>query len=189
MFEKYLAEAKKVYEFNIGICGDLPENFADTLEGAMQKFSVKSMSNGKKTPIQERPLDFPTKENCEVTYYEVAVNYPTTPQVLHEYISQMCACDRDMIVVRNMNEPAELYQEIKDEDTYVSKLDTLEMEQADPKAQDKVGTNRVMDLLKELEDTRKEKDNDPIADVKPVSFIDSPLVDYRYGVILLFFMG
>ena len=172
MFEKYLAEAKKVYEFNIGICGELPEGFADTLESAMQKFSVISMSNGKKTPIQERPLDFPTKENCEVTYYEVSVNYPTTPQVLHEYISQVCTCQRDNIVVRNMNEPAEMYQEIKDE-VYTTKLETLEMEQADPKAQDKVGTNRVMDLLKELEEARKDKDNDPIADVKPGDTTDS----------------
>ena len=45
---------------------------------------------------------------------------------------------------------------------YESKLDTLEMEQADPKAQDHVAGNRVMDLLKELEVARKERNTDPM---------------------------
>ena len=35
------------------------------------------------------------------------------------------------------------------------------MEQADPKAQDSVAGNRVMDLLKELEVARKERNTDP----------------------------
>ncbi len=35
------------------------------------------------------------------------------------------------------------------------------MESADADAQKKVGDNRVMDLLKELEATKKERDNDP----------------------------
>ena len=59
MFEKYLAEAKKIYEFNIGVAGQLPEGFADSLESCLARYSVASMSTGKKTPIQERPLDFP----------------------------------------------------------------------------------------------------------------------------------
>ena len=29
MFEKYLNEAKKIYEFSIGVAGELPEGFAD----------------------------------------------------------------------------------------------------------------------------------------------------------------
>ena len=47
--------------------GDLPEGFADTMETALQKFAVVSMGAGKKTPIQERPLDFPQLQNTEVT--------------------------------------------------------------------------------------------------------------------------
>ena len=90
MFEKYLAEAKKIYEFNIGVAGELPEGFVDQLETCLKRYSVASMSAGKKTPIQERPLDFPQLSNCEVTYYEVGLNYPTTPQVLGEYITQCC---------------------------------------------------------------------------------------------------
>ena len=146
MFEKYLAEAKKIYEFNIGVAGELPEGFVDDLESCLKRYSIASMSAGKKTPIQERPLDFPQLSNCEVTYYEVGLNYPTTPQVLGEYITQCCECSRDSIIVRNVNEPQEIYQNIKDEGPYVSKLETEDM--GGESAQEAVGSNRVMSLLK-----------------------------------------
>ena len=41
------------------------------------------------------------------------------------------------------------------------------MGSATDKPQEQVGGERVMNLLKELETARKEKENDPIADVKP----------------------
>jgi len=89
-FQEILNESKKTYSFKIGIAGELPENCADSIKSCLEKYSVASMSAGKKTPIQERPLDFPQLENMEVTYYEVELNYPTTQQVLQEYIGQCC---------------------------------------------------------------------------------------------------
>jgi hypothetical protein len=166
MFEKYLAEAKKVYEFKIGVAGDMSEDFTDMLEGCLQRYSIASMSPGKKTPIQERPLDFPKLQNTEVTHYEVALNYPTTPQVLGEYIAQCCNCSPANIIVRSVNDPIEAYQEPKDDAPYEARLTKEEMEQADPKAQDHVGANRVMGLLQELEVARKSNEYSPIADVK-----------------------
>ena len=165
MFEKYLAEAKKIYKFNIGIAGELPENCADDLETCLKRYSVASMSAGKKTPIQERPLDFPQLSNCEVTYYEAGLNYPTTPQVLGEYIAQCCNIDKSNIIVRNVNEPQEMYQSIKDDGPYEVKLETEDM--GGDSAQENVGSNRVMSLLKELETARSERESDPLQDVKP----------------------
>jgi|TARA_Y100000287_G_C14132722_1_gene310706 hypothetical protein len=167
MFKEYLTEAKKEYKFSIGLAGEMPEGFADELEECLKRYSVNSMSAGKRTPIQERPLDFPQLSNCEVTYFEVSLAYPTTPQVLEEYISQCCACERSNIIVRTENDPRIDYQQTKEEDPYETKLEKEDMGQADPKAQEQVGGERVMGLLKELETARKEKENDPIADVKP----------------------
>jgi len=165
MFEKYLAEAKKIYEFNIGVAGELPEGFVDDLESCLKRYGIASMGSGKKTPIQERPLDFPQLSNCEVTYYEVGLNYPTTTQVLSEYITQCCNCTRENLIVRNVNEPQESYQNIKDEGPYQTKLETEDM--GGESAQDDVGSNRVMSLLKELETARSERESDPLQDVKP----------------------
>jgi hypothetical protein len=157
-FVEYLTESKKTYEFKIGVAGELPEGFEDRLETALQKYSVVKMSSGKKTPIQERPLDFPQLQNMEVTYFEVELNYPTTVQVLQEYLGKVCSVDQSYIIVRNPNEPQELYQQAAaDDDGEYETLLTKE-DMGGESAQDSVGGNRVMELLKELEKARKEND-------------------------------
>jgi hypothetical protein len=159
-FIEILNESKKTYPFKIGVAGVLPEGFADKLETALQKYDVAKMSSGKKTPIQERPLDFPQLQNMEVTYFEVEVNYPTTTQVLQEYVGKCCGIEQSHIIVRNPNEPQERYQAEEKSDTYEPMLTKEDM--GGDSAQPSVGTNRVMELLKELEKTRKERDHDSI---------------------------
>ena len=110
-FAQILNESKKTYEFKIGIAGPLPEGFQDQMETSLQKFKLLSSSAGKKTPIQTRPLDFPQLENMEVTYFEVETEYPTTVQILQEYLGQCCGVMQSHIIVRNPNEPQELYQQ------------------------------------------------------------------------------
>jgi|TARA_B100001996_G_scaffold17245_1_gene14204 hypothetical protein len=165
-FEQYLTEAKKTYKFKFGIAGELPEGFTDSCESCLQKFGLVNLTPGKKTPIQERPLDFPKLQNMETTYFEAELSYPTTAQVLGEYISQVNGIDPAYICLRDAEAPQEEYQDKEYVKVYEPKLGT-EMESADPDAQKKVGDNRVMDLLKELEGVRKERDNDPGASSKP----------------------
>jgi hypothetical protein len=130
-FKDILTESKKVYSFKIGVAGDLPEGCEDGIKTCLKKFEVANITSGKKTPIQERPLDFPQLQNMEVTYWEVDVNYPTKE-----------------------------YQDTKDDAPYEAMLDKEDM--GGESAQESVGGNRVMELLKELETARKERDNDPM---------------------------
>jgi hypothetical protein len=161
-FVEYLNESKKVYSFKVGIAGELPESFADMMETALQKYGVNKMTAGKRTPIQERPLDFPQLENCNVTYYEVDLTYPTTVQVLQEYLGQCCGVKQSHIIVRNPNEPQELYQQETTDNEYIAKLTTEDM--GGESAQKDVGASRVMDLLKELETARKDRSNNYVGD-------------------------
>lgn len=162
-FTEILNESKKVYTFKIGVAGELPEDFTTHMETALKKFGLDKLTSGKKTPIQERPLDFPQMQNSEVTYFEADLSYPTTPQVLAGYLSNVCSVSESCFVVRRTDEPLELYQGgMTDEDKpYEALLDTEEM--AGESAQESAGGNRVMDLLKELETARKERDHDPAA--------------------------
>jgi phosphoketolase len=160
-FQELLTESKKTYNFKIGIAGELPEGCEDSIKTCLEKYSVASMSKGKRTPIQERPLDFPQLENTEVTYYEVELNYPSTQSVLQEYIGQCCNIDQAYIIVRNPDEMQEKYQEMPEDTTYETKLTQEDM--GGESGQDSVGENRVMDLLKELEKARKEREHDPSA--------------------------
>jgi hypothetical protein len=164
-FREILTESKKTYEFKIGIAGELPEGCNDSLETALKKFDLLNISAGKKTPIQERPLDFPQLENMEVTYFEAEVGYPTTVQILQEYLGQCCGIPQSYIIVRNPNEPQELYQETKADEVYEPMLTTEDM--GGESAQDSVGSNRVMELLKELEKAKNENSVPDGADAAP----------------------
>lgn len=156
-FTELLTESKKTYQFKIGVAGPLPEKFEDTLETILKKYGATNLTSGKKTPIQERPLDFPQLQNMEVTYFEVAVEYPTTSQVLQEYVGKCCGVDQAYIIVRNANDPREEYQEIKDDAPYEAMLTKEDM--GGESAQDSVAGARVMSLLKELETARKENEH------------------------------
>lgn len=156
-FTEILTESKKTYEFKIGVAGPLPEGFEDTLETILKKYGASNLTSGKKTPIQERPLDFPQLQNMEVTYFEVAVEYPTTSQVLQEYVGKCCGVDQAYIIVRNVNDPREEYQETVDDAPYEAMLTKEDM--GGETAQDSVAGARVMSLLKELETARKENEH------------------------------
>jgi len=159
-FKDILTESKKVYPFKIGVAGDLPEGCEESIKTCLKKFEVGNITSGKKTPIQERPLDFPQLQNMEVTYWEVDLQYPTTSQILQEYIGKCCSIDQSHIIVRGANDPREEYQETKDDTPYETMLDKEDM--GGESAQEDVAGARVMSLLKELETARKERDNDPM---------------------------
>ena len=156
-FTTVLTESKKTYEFKIGVAGPLPEGFEDTLETILKKYGATNITSGKKTPIQERPLDFPQLKNMEVTYFELGVEYPTTPQVLQAYIGNCCDIDQAYVIVRNLGDPREEYQETKDDAPYEPMLTKEDM--GGEGAQDNVSGNRIMSLLKELETVRKENEH------------------------------
>jgi len=153
-FQEILNESKKTYDFKVGIAGELPEGCEDQIRKCLEKYSVVEMKKGKRTPVQERPLDFPQLENTEVTYFEVTLNYPSTPDVLQEYIGDCCDIDQSYIIVRHPGAMQEKYQEMPEDTTYETILTKEDM--GGTSAQDSVGENRVMDLLKELEKARKE---------------------------------
>ena len=153
----YLQESKKTYQFIVGMAGDLPEGIEDKIKTAMEKFSLASISKSKKTPIQEQPMDFPNLTNTEVTYWDVTVKYPTTEAVIKEYLGQICSIPAAKIIVRNPNSPVEKENNKKESDVYEPLLSNNELKGEN--AQQSVGNNRVMDLLKELETARKERNN------------------------------
>ena len=148
-FNEYITESKKTYEFRIKVAGDLSEDFKTKLKGAMERFSIVKMDNGKRLPIAETHLDFPELKNINVTVFNVEVNYPTTTQVLENYISQVCSCTLENIRVRTANQDAEQAQEQANKKEAEKPL----LGQCDPAPsnhQDIVGEKKISSFLKDL---------------------------------------
>lgn len=159
-FAQFLTESEKTYKFFIRVAGEVPEGFVDTMETNLNKYEVVKLSTGKRTPITERPMDFPQLQNMEVTHFEAEVKYPTTAHVLEQYLVANCSVPHSHLIVRGEFDPIEEQQAQKDDGPYEAKLTTEDM--GGESAQGEVGGARVMDLLKELETARKEREIDPM---------------------------
>jgi hypothetical protein len=155
-FKEYLTESKKVYEFKIKIAGDLPPGFEKDVKSGLDQFDVQSISKPKRTPIQESPIDFPNVKFSEVSVFEVALNYPTTSQVVKEALAQAIRVSESKILVRTLGEEAEAVlnaSSMRVPGGNKSLLNTPELEQI-PGAQELVGEKRAMSFLKDLNTTK-----------------------------------
>ena len=160
-FKDYLTESTKSYDYKIKIAGEPKDIDKNALETALQKFDLASMSAGKSTPIMTMPLDFPRLSNEQVTIFDVTTNYPESPRVMHEYLSDILRIPATHIVVRKPGEPTEEYQndmEVAKKSEYANKLHDIEYKDA-PKvdAEDYHSTKANMGLLKELLKDRESK--------------------------------
>lgn len=159
-FKEFLLESQKTYKFKIRVAGELPEGFESKLKTSLEKFEVINLSSGKRAPITERPLDFPRLQNVEVTTFEAEVKYPTPSAILEKYLVDNCAISHSYITVRGEFDPIEEIQSKEEPTEYTTLLATEDM--GGESAQESVGGNRVMELLKELETARKEREIDPM---------------------------
>lgn len=155
-FLEYFEKNKKIYEFKIAIAGEHGSDIKERIKSVLEKFSVENMSSGKKTPIQETPLEFPQLSNTEVTHYDVSLRYPTAPNVLEEIIGRGCGIGMSNVKVRNAADPLNDLGHIHhNKEKYTPLLGTNDL--GGESAQNQVGNTRVMELLKELEKDKKER--------------------------------
>lgn len=151
----YLTESKKVYDFRIKIAGELSAEKEAIMKQCLERFSVASFKKSGTSPIQSLPLDFPKIRNQQVSVFEVALDYPTTPQELHEYISSSIALGPDYLVVRKPNEPTEYYQQPGEarEGALLQDSNYTEVPKIDTK--DYYGTEYNISFVKALNDELK----------------------------------
>ena len=164
-FKDYLTESTKSYDYKIKIAGDSRSIDKNALETALKKFDLASMSAGKTTPIMTLPVDFPALSNESVTIFDVTTNYPESPRVMHEYLSDLLRIPMTHMVVRKPGEPTEEYQadmQIGQKSEYANKLMDIEMKDAPKvKAEEHFGDKYNMGLLKELMKTKAETKDQP----------------------------
>jgi len=162
-FKHYLAESIKEYNYKIKVAGDLSEDFGTKLESALKKYEVKSLSKGKKTPIQEMPLDFPHLKNQAVTIFELTTMYPASVFEMRALVADSMRLHPNQIVVRKPGEPTEEYQEemkakAEKKSEFKSMLQDVEYKDAPKvKADEVYGDRANQSLLKELLKDRKQK--------------------------------
>ena len=156
-FKDHLQESvlAKKYEFRVKVAGDFTTEQEAKLQTMLDRFKVGAFKKVGTTPIQSLPLDFPQVKNCEVSIYEVSLDYPTTQQELTEYLSSGLEVSKQRLVVRKPGEPTEEYQheEPKREGALLDDPDYKEA--GSPQFEDYYGDKYNTGFVKELNDILK----------------------------------
>jgi len=147
-FKEYLLESKQTYDFKIKIAGDCPDDCVAKIKEALSSCKVESCSQGKRTPITEKQIDFPQLENVGVTVFEVTLGYPTTSVQVREAVSNKLNIVPANIRVRNDQEEEELALNHEHDEATGEALLEKDLEEVD--GQKLVGQKHTMSLLKEL---------------------------------------
>ena len=188
-FKEYLAESKKTYSFKVKVAGEVPEKFQETLKSRLDCHNVLTFEKVGTTPIQKFPLDFPGKENMEVTVYEVVTEYPINGPQLSTYVKEV-GIDEDCFRVRGSMEPSEEQQVLADAEPTGEALlnDSQYKEAGKVKHKDYFGDDFNKGFLKDLEKAAKQRvkdgfnaeykigkqKTDKAGSASPMSKIDNP---------------
>tara|TARA_Y200000002_G_scaffold144499_2_gene119470 strand:- start:470 stop:985 length:516 start_codon:yes stop_codon:yes gene_type:complete len=114
---QYLAESEKSYKFRLRSINEISDEHMDRIESHMKKYNMESMSACKKTIMQPKPRGFDDVGPNEVYICDMELKLPATPNALQEEICRICGCPVGSIIINNMNESEELWNdELKDED-------------------------------------------------------------------------
>jgi hypothetical protein len=156
-FKEYLQESalQKKYDFRVKVAGDFSKEQETKLQSMLERFQVNAFKKVGVTPIQALPLDFPQVKNCEVSIYEVSVDYPTTQQELTEYLSTGLEVSKQRLVVRRPGEPSEEYQNIEPKREGALLNDAEYKEAPNANFEDFYGSKYNSGFVKELNDLLK----------------------------------
>jgi hypothetical protein len=159
-FKEHLLESKKKYDFRVKVAGEFTTEQETKLKSLMDRYTVDKFKKVGKTPIQELPLDFPQVKNCEVTIYEVTVDYPTTQHELTEYLSSELGLNKQRLAVRRPGEPSEQYQAPIEERKDALLTDPDYKEAPNANFDDYYGSKYNSGFVKELNDLLKLQRNE-----------------------------
>ena len=162
-FKEYLAESKKLYNFKVKVAGELPEKFQENLKTRLDRCGVKTLEKISTTPIQKLPLDFPGKENCEVTVFEVICEYPITSPEISNYVKET-GLDENCFRVRGSGEPSEIDQIMADNEPSGKALldDASYKESGKVNVKDYFGDDFNKSFLKDLSKASKDRKKDGV---------------------------
>lgn len=154
-FTQYLSESTKKYDFRVKVAGEFTTEQEATLKSLLSKYAVSGFKKTGTTPIQSLPLDFPQVKNCEVTIYEVVLDYPATQQELTEYLGAELGVGKQHLVVRSPNEHTEEYQHVEPKREGALLDDPDYKEAGNPQFEDYYGDKYNSGFVKELNDILK----------------------------------
>jgi len=162
-FKEYVKDNEKLYKFTIKLAvNDITDCILDCLEATLRPYELVSASKFKKTPIQESPLDFPNVKNSPVFISEVVMLYPSTTDFMQLLIANGTGISKQSIAVYSNNDPRQVETDLfnirSSKEYHENYTPALGTDYPEVDNQWASLQNQTMDLLKELQEVRDNRD-------------------------------
>jgi hypothetical protein len=95
----YLIESSRQYEYRIKIAGELTQEQIEKMEQGFAAFDMVSLSEPKRTPIEQNPLGFEGIKNKEVNILDAKFNYPASTEQFVQICKDAGIAGNSIIVV------------------------------------------------------------------------------------------
>jgi hypothetical protein len=156
-FKNYLSESSKRFDFRLRIACEMTDDIVDKIKQVLEVYQVDKVSKPKRLPIQESP-QFPNMGPVEINIIDVSLCYPCNDEQVRLLVSERAGIEQNCILVTPVNSPFENalagLEQSNLQKPGEAVLNNPELTAAKPEA-DLVGDDRIPNLLKELEETRK----------------------------------
>lgn len=116
-FRHYLAESEKQHFYAVKFASQPSEQQCGIVKNLLGKFGIVSIS--KAEPVLDPRIDFANTNSKDIWQILVVTNVAFSPYVLQQEIKAALGIPEDHVVVRNSNEPIQLYAD-EDEFDYVT---------------------------------------------------------------------
>lgn len=111
-FKEYITESfSKSFSYRIKLAGDYRSEDSTFIENILGKYGVQSVSDFKRTPIQEEPLDFKNKGiqgPTEVSSCDVTLQYPINERLLEVWVAVHLGIDPSRIMIQPTEGPRQI---------------------------------------------------------------------------------
>lgn len=180
-FTELFESLKPEYHYTVKIaCDDVNEEMVNAIEAQLERLEILSMSEYRKTPIQENPLDFPNIKNSSVFISDFSVNYPCSTDMLERMVSEALGLQRTNVVVYTENDPRRVYTtqylESKNKEDYMPVMG-LPPQENEHGETPKYGEDHISEFMDTYNKEREERDKkvvEVINELSPERKIETP---------------
>lgn len=126
-FYHYLAESAKSFGYRVKSVVPMDARFVETLEKALFKYDIQSVSAPKKLMAQKEPMDFKSFHMAEIWVLDIKTGVAASSYVLATELRMALRVLDAELIVRGENEPVEIeakaIEEIHQDDEHKAVLD------------------------------------------------------------------
>jgi hypothetical protein len=135
-FKDYLTESfNKEYGYRVKLACNCTNEHMDIIEACLAKYNVVSISDFKRKPIEENPMEFLKAKGVqmvsEVSSTDIVLKYPVQDRILEVWLAVNLGLDHEKVLCYGVNDPRRIESDMAEARHEADKDRQVSMEDAE----------------------------------------------------------